>query len=342
MPISEPGWWYTQQRTWQADLLRPAAALYGAIATRRIRNAAPYRSSLPVICIGNFTAGGSGKTPLALRLAKLVSEEGRDPWFLSRGYGGAAAGPLRVDAGRHEARTVGDEPLLLARAFPTVVARDRRKGAAAIEAMASERGVVIMDDGLQNQALAKDLTIAVVDARRGFGNGLVIPAGPLRAPLEVQARLAHLIVVTGNGVPADIAAVRTIGTLTDAPIVSAHTRPEQNAERFRGQKVLAFAGIANPERFFAMLDALGAVIVERRAFADHHPFSEGEARELLARAQRTGAALVTTEKDLMRLSRAAGSLGELEKQSDALAIETVIDGECLDILRSALRRTFTR
>ncbi|MET0638650.1 MAG: tetraacyldisaccharide 4'-kinase, partial [Hyphomicrobium sp.] len=279
MPASEPSWWYGRGATWQSVLLSPVAAVYGAIARRRILNASPYRSPLPVICVGKFTAGGSGKTPLALLLAGLVAQEGREPWFLSRGYGGTLEGPIRVDPERHGASDVGDEPLLLARAFPTVVSRDRRKGADKIAQLASNRAVIIMDDGLQNPALAKKLTIAVVDGGRGFGNGRVIPAGPLRAPLDVQAKLANLIVVMRTQAAGEVSVPDTIRLLTDAPIVYAETQPDDKAAaQFRGRQVMAFAGIANPDRFFATLTALGATIVARRVFRDHHPFSEDDAR----------------------------------------------------------------
>ncbi len=342
MPVSEPSWWYGRRGAWQAVLLSPVAALFGGIASRRILNAKPYRSTLPVICVGNFTAGGSGKTPLALLLGKLVAEEGREPWFLSRGYGGKLEGPERVDAGYHTASDVGDEPLLLARAFPTIVARDRRKGAAAIEVMASTRAVIIMDDGLQNPALAKDLSIAVVDARRGFGNGRVIPAGPLRAPLDVQARLIQLVVLMGQKSAENNSVADMIGKLTDAPVVAAETRPNGEAARFRGRKVFAFAGIANPNRFFSTLEHLGADIAGKRAFADHHPFSEAEARELLERADRLGATLVTTEKDLARLSGRSGFCANLKRRSETLAIETIIERNGLEVVRSALRRALSQ
>jgi tetraacyldisaccharide 4'-kinase len=308
------------------------------MASRRLQSARAYRSSLPVICVGNFTAGGSGKTPLALLLAKLVAEEGREPWFLCRGYGGRLKGPVRVDLAVHGAGDVGDEPLLLVRAAPTVIARNRREGAEAIEAIASKNAVIIMDDGLQNPALAKDLSIVAVDARRGFGNGRVIPAGPLRAPLDVQTKLANLIVLTGQSPAGDSFIVQNICDLTGVPIVSAETRPEDSAAKFRGQKVIAFAGIANPDRFFSTLESSGAKIAGRRAFADHHVFSEAEARDLVETAERAGATLVTTEKDLARLSRTTGACATLKERSEALAIRTALDGDDLDIVRGLIRR----
>ena len=341
MPASEPSWWYGPEGGWQALLLSPAAALVGGIAARRIRNGNPYRASLPVICAGNFTAGGSGKTPLALFLAQLIAEEDRDPWFLTRGYGGKLAGPVRVDPARHTARDVGDEPLLLARAAPTVVSRDRGRGAKAIEAMASKKAVIIMDDGLQNPGLAKDLAIAIVDRQRGFGNGWVIPAGPLRAPLDVQGKLAHLIVLTGQGA-ADASLLKRLSAISSAPVIAAGIRADGDAQRFQNQKVIAFAGIANPERFFATLNSVGANVVARRAFADHHMFTEAEARELLADAERSGALLVTTEKDLARLAGATGARGVLRDRAQALAIRATIEDNDLGVLRSLIRSAIAR
>lgn len=341
MPASEPSWWYGPEGGWQASLLSPVAAIVGRIAARRIQNAKPYRASLPVICAGNFTAGGSGKTPLALFLAQLVAEEDRDPWFLSRGYGGKLMGPVRVDPMLHTARDVGDEPLLLARAAPTIVSRDRRLGAAAIETMASKNAVIIMDDGLQNPGLAKDLAIAIVDRSRGFGNGRVIPAGPLRAPLDVQGGLAHLVVLTGQG-SANPALTRRLSEISSAPVITAGIRADGDATRFQNRKVVAFAGIANPGRFFTTLGSVGANIIARKTFADHHMFSEVEARDLLESADRTGALLVTTEKDLARLAGAAGSRGALRDRAQALAIRATIEDDDLGVLRGLIRRAIAR
>jgi tetraacyldisaccharide 4'-kinase len=229
---------------------------------------------------------------------------------------------------------VGDEPLLLARAFPTVIARNRRQGAELIAAQAPRNGVIIMDDGLQNPALAKDLSIAVIDGKRGIGNGRVIPAGPLRAPLGMQRRLVQLVVVMGG----DYQAIDGGGgIITGVTTIAAQTAPSEDARRFSGAKVIAYAGIANPERFFAMLETLGADVVAREVFADHHPFAESDARKLIAQADAHGAQLVTTEKDRARLAGTTGALIQLREKSDTLAIRTVIDGEGLEVLRQALR-----
>jgi tetraacyldisaccharide 4'-kinase len=342
LPGFEPKWWYETGPHWQAALLSPVAALVGAITAARLRSATPFRSRLPVICVGNFTAGGSGKTPLALFLAKRVAEQKRQPWFLSRGYGGRLTGPTRVDPGTQTAQDVGDEPLLLARRAPTFVSRDRRQGAEAIEASASGEAVIIMDDGLQNPALYKDLSIAVVDAHRGFGNGQIIPAGPLRAALSMQASLANLIVLTNRTPEGDAALSAKLRALTNAPIVSAETRVSGDKSALRRRGVIAYAGIANPNRFFAMLEDQGATIVERRAFADHHPFREAEAQDLIDAARRASADLITTEKDLVRLSGGVGAIAELRERSEVLAIETAIQGDDLATVDALIRRALNR
>jgi tetraacyldisaccharide 4'-kinase len=338
----EPDWWYGTGPHWQATLLSPIGALVGEIAKARLRRATPYRPLIPVICVGNFTAGGSGKTPLAILIAQLIAGLGREPWFLSRGYGGTLEGPLRVEPAKHTAGEVGDEPLLLARHAPTVISRDRRKGAEAIETSAPQEAVIIMDDGLQNPALAKSISIAVVDGDRGFGNGYVIPAGPLRAPLAAQIGLADLIVMTGRRDSGDTPPITVLRGMTDAPFVKAETRATAAAAEMKGRKVVAYAGIANPQRFFSTLDGLGADVVERHTFADHHVFSDAEAQLLLDAASRSEASLVTTEKDFVRLSGTSGRRAELKKRSAALAIETVIEDGDLKVLTEMIARAIAR
>jgi tetraacyldisaccharide 4'-kinase len=337
VPGREPQWWYGAGSQWQARVLSPVGLLVGGVATLRLRRKAAYRSRLPVICVGNFTAGGSGKTPLTLFIARLIGEEGHEPWFLSRGYGGRLTGPIRVDVAAHGSGDVGDEPLLLARHAPTVISRDRAKGAQAIEAIASDQAVIIMDDGMQNPHLAKDLTIAVVSGDRGLGNGRVIPAGPLRAPLPAQIDLADMIAMTGKPSATRDALIRSLHALTQAPIISAATRASASTVQLRGRRVIAYAGIANPERFFSMLESVGAIVVERRAFGDHHAFSEAEARDLLDAARQMSADLVTTEKDLARLSGVADACGTLRERSIGFQIETVIEGDDLASLKAKVR-----
>jgi tetraacyldisaccharide 4'-kinase len=317
----EPDWWYDDAARWQTSVLRPLASVYGAIAERRYKNASPYRSRLPVICVGNFTAGGTGKTPMSLLVADIVEAAGGAPWFLSRGYGGRLDGQEVVDLARHTAAEVGDEPLLLAARAPTVISRDRRLGAEFIERKAPSNAVIIMDDGLQNPALAKDLTIAVVDAARGFGNGGVIPAGPLRAPLAFQMRLADLIVVngeTGSRARQQLAAVTEAAHI---PVIATHPVPRGDVTWLKGTKVIAYAGIANPQRFFALLETLGAKIVERVSFGDHQSLSNTEAEKLLALSSQSGAQLITTEKDFVRLGGLDRARADLRARSKMLPIE---------------------
>lgn len=325
MGAREPSWWYAPKSGWQAALLAPASVLYGSIASRRMRRRQDYRSRLPVLCVGNFTAGGTGKTPLAIALSEIVAGRGLEAWFLSRGYGGSLRGPTLVDAAWHGAAEVGDEPLLLASHRPTVIARDRRAGAEAIEKMAPDNAVIIMDDGLQNPTLAKNLSIALVDGRRGLGNGWVMPSGPLRAPLAVQLPCVDAIIAMG-GLEASGALGAALRS-SRAPLLKARTVAKGSPD-FGGARVLAYAGIANPDRFFSMLATFGAHVVHRRTFADHHVFDEADAKTLLAEATTLGATLVTTEKDLVRLAR-VGHQGALRDASSVLSIKTVFDPEDL-------------
>jgi tetraacyldisaccharide 4'-kinase len=300
MAVRDPAFWWTPPDAagFAALCLAPVAAIYGAVAASRMRRPGA-RAGVPVICVGNFTLGGAGKTPLAISLARMLAQTGANPVVLSRGYGGSLAGPVRVDPARHTAADVGDEPLLLARAAATVVARDRAAGAAAaVDAGAS---VVIMDDGLQNPALTKDLAIAVVDGPRGLGNGRVFPAGPLRAPLAAQLPRVDALMVIGDAAGARevIAAASARG----ARVFYGRLEPDRAAlAALGGRKALAFAGIGNPEKFFATLAGAGIDAPVRRGFPDHHRYSAADAAALVAQADRDGLALLTTEKDLARMA----------------------------------------
>lgn len=278
-------------------LLAPAGAAYGALVARRMDRLGT-RAGCPVLCMGNFTLGGAGKTPAALAVAALLAELGRKPAFLSRGYGGRAAGPVRVDPERHTAAEVGDEPLLLARQAPTIVSRDRPAGAALCRQLGAN--VIVMDDGLQNPTLVKDLSLAVVDAAVGVGNGRPVPAGPLRAPLARQWPHVGGLIVIGDGAPGDD--IARAAERRGLPVHRAHLI--RASDDWAGRRCFAFAGIGRPEKFFATLAAAGACVAARRAFLDHHPFREGEVAALAEEAGRLGAELVTTEKDAVRLPTA--------------------------------------
>jgi tetraacyldisaccharide 4'-kinase len=278
-----------------STLLQPLAWAYAAGSAARRRWTEPWRAGVPVVCVGNLVAGGAGKTPVVLSLAASLAARGERVHILSRGYGGALGGPVRVDATRHDARQVGDEPLLLAAAAPSWVARDRVAGAKA--AIAAGARLLLLDDGLQNPSLAKDLSLCVVDGSYGFGNGRVLPAGPLREAPEQGLARADAIVLMGPD-DAGIAA-----RLAARPVLRAHLAAE-NAAEFAGRPVVAFAGIGRPEKFFRSVAAAGARLIGRHAFSDHHLYREDELAGLAAEAERADAVLVTTAKDAVRLPAA--------------------------------------
>jgi tetraacyldisaccharide 4'-kinase len=283
-------------------LLWPFSLAYGTAGLVRERLAAPWRAPVPIICVGNLTVGGAGKTPTALALARVLQAMDLRAVFLTRGYGGALRGPLLVDPARHDAGQVGDEPLLLAAAAPTWLARDRKDGARL--AVADGADVVVMDDGLQNPAVTKDLSIVVIDGPYGFGNGQVLPAGPLREPLERGLARADAFLVIGrdeHGLAEKLAPRKQV--------LRARLVPDEAARALAGRKVHAFAGIGRPEKFFATLKELGADCVGTQAFPDHHPYSEDDAKRQVELAHRHGAMAVTTAKDLVRLP--AGSRAQV-------------------------------
>lgn len=291
--MKAPGFWAVARPTLAARLLAPVGALYGTVVARRMQQAGQ-RVAVPVVCIGNFVVGGGGKTPAAMAIAQMLLDMGERVAFISRGYGGSlGAGAIKVDPRCHLAAEVGDEPLLLARLAPCFVSRDRR--VAAVMAIQSGASVLVLDDGLQNPSLAKDLTIAMVDGGAGVGNGLCAPAGPLRAPLAAQLRHVAAIVRVGE----------RVGDLPfgDTPVLGARLVPDPNvAARLAGRDVLAFAGIARPEKFYATLRGIGANIVATRDFPDHHAFTETEIAGLQAEAAARNLVLAMTEKDAVRLS----------------------------------------
>jgi tetraacyldisaccharide 4'-kinase len=319
--MREPQFWWRKDSL-AARLLAPAGALYGAVARTRLA-ASGRQVAAPVICIGNLVLGGAGKTPTAIAIALLLHAMQENPVFLTRGYGGKLRGPTIVDPVAHRAGDVGDEPLLLAQAAPTIVARKRVEGAKA--AIAAGASVIVMDDGFQNPSLHKHISLLVVDALRAVGNGRVFPAGPLRAPLLAQLRRADALVLVGKGEAA--AAIARLAERLHMPVFTASLQAEAAFIAALGSgRVLAFAGIGNPHKFFATLADTGVAVGETKSFPDHHFYTRAEARALCARADADGLVLVTTEKDMARL-RADTEVAELAAQAHALPVKLVFQDE---------------
>ena len=293
--MREPAFWH-RPSSWRSNLLRPLGALYGAVAAKRLQRRG-IDAGIPVICVGNYHVGGAGKTPTVLALAQLLRELGELPVVLSRGYGGKLRGPVKVDCERHVADDVGDEPLMMAQSLPVVVSRDRVEGVALAKSQGAT--VILMDDGFQNPAIIKDASLIVIDSVRGLGNGKVFPAGPLRAPLKPQLARTDALIVVGDGIAA--APVAAGIAAQGKPVFCARVRPDEaSVALLRGRRVLAFAGIGDPARFFDTLRTSGIEVVRCRAFADHHAFSKREIEDLIAAARHEALTLVTTEKDLAR------------------------------------------
>ena len=327
MRLEPPSWWYGKRVPLAAWALWPVSAAYGGIVERRFRTASPYRSKLPVLCVGNFTMGGAGKTPVALKLASMLSQTGSQPGFLTRGYGGSERGPHLIDSATDCADRVGDEPLLLARATPTVVSRDRSAGAKLLETLGVD--AIVMDDGFQNPSLEKDFSLVVVDAGAGVGCGRVFPLGPLRAPLAFQLRKADAVVILGGQDRTYLAELIKQKSQefrsTPLPVFNAKIVPAV-ADELGGRPFLAFCGIGRPAKFIDTLRGAGIAVAKSRSFPDHHPYSEADARSLLADAKALDAGLITTEKDHTRLKGAQGILGELSQLAIAMPIDVEFAG----------------
>jgi tetraacyldisaccharide 4'-kinase len=319
LPRAPDFWW--RRYSPAAIALAPIGLVYGQITGHRMvqRGAT---SSIPVICIGNLVLGGAGKTPTAIEVANVCQKLGMRPGFLSRGYRGAEKGPLFISPAVHSAADVGDEALLLAQFAPTVVAVDRPDGAKLLASLGVN--VVIMDDGFQNPSLNKDLALVVISGERGTGNGLVFPAGPLRAPLATQIRRADALVILGEGAPVDAGKWIRIAARAGRPTLRARVEPV----RRRGLKrrpYLAFAGIADPAKFHASLTEAGAVIGYAMNFPDHHLFTEEDCEKILSEAKARDLVPICTEKDRVRLNRREGVAARLAATTETFPVRIRFD-----------------
>lgn len=296
-----PHFWAPGRGGIVAALLSPVGALYGSATALRLRFKRSWTCPVPIICVGNFVAGGAGKTPVVIDIAARLRARNVKVHVLSRGYGGTATGPLCVSRDLCNARLVGDEPLLLSETAPTWVADNRLSGCK--RAVAEKAGLILMDDGFQDPAVVKNLSLVVVDGTYGFGNGRMIPAGPLREPVSSGLARADAVILMGD----DHAGIRRF-IAGRVPVLSAYPEPGPEAEHLHDRDVLAFAGIAHPGKFFETVRASGPRSLTTRSFPDHHHFTCGDLQRLRDEADALGAVLVTTEKDLVRIppDRATG------------------------------------
>ncbi|EJL51564.1 tetraacyldisaccharide 4''-kinase [Rhizobium sp. CF122] len=309
-----PFWW--SKADWRAWTLYPISFLYGRIAGYRMANAKRASVPVPVICVGNFTVGGAGKTPTALTIARAAKAKGLKPGFLSRGYGGSLDVTTVVDPAHHRALAVGDEPLLLAREALTVISRRRVEGAQRLVKEGAD--LIIMDDGFQSARLAIDYALLVIDATRGLGNGHIVPGGPVRAPIRQQLRYATALLKVGAGEAAD--SIVRIAARAAKPYFTASLKVCDSVD-LAGSNVLAFAGIADPSKFFRTVESVGANIAARRSFGDHEHLTDDEIDDILTTAERDGLQIVTTSKDFVRLAGHHGKAEELAAKCRVIEVE---------------------
>ena len=294
MPLKTPKFW--SGINWQSILLFPLSFIWRFGNYLRKKNTQPEKMNIPIICVGNLTVGGSGKTPVVITLCRFLSGIGKSPSVLTRGFGGNKKGPIFVDRTLHQSSDVGDEPLMMAHSIEVCVSRERPLGAYHIIAN-KQADCIVMDDGLQNPTIKKDLKLAVFDGKFGIGNGLLLPAGPMREKLVDGLRNVDIVIFNGED---ETELTRKIPP--NIPVFTGELRPDDEIiDTMKNRRVFGFAGIGNPSRFFKTLNDIGADIVGEAHFADHHPYTNADMIQLYEEANQAGSELVTTQKDWMRL-----------------------------------------
>lgn len=332
MDLTAPEFWWQKKPTLSAWLLSPIGAIYGWLTVRRMLRAPRGNADIPVLCIGNLTMGGAGKTPATLALVNHLVNLGHKPGILLRGYGGTEKGPLLVKSG-HNVGQVGDEALLYVNVAPTAVCADRVAGATLLGKAGVD--IILMDDGFQNPSLHKDLSLIVVDTQTAWGNGLCCPAGPLRAPVNSQLQNASAIIALGDG--ARGGDVEDAANRHDLPIYRGEMVPVQMSEDFVGRRFIAYSGIGRPEKFFKSLTDANLEAVERFSFPDHHVFTEKDAEKILSRCRSQDAMPITTQKDFVRLLAAPEHTFAAELRQVSKVLKIQIEWENPDSIDEMLR-----
>lgn len=311
-----PFWW--KPNAWQGWLLAPIGMIFGKVSAARMDASAEEAVDVPVICVGNFIAGGAGKTPTVQMLCKYLASRKFKPGILSRGYGGAVTSPTVVNLEHHNAHDVGDEALLHAEKHTTVVSANRPQGAKILIDKGCD--IIVMDDGFQNASLAKDYCLVVIDSKRALGNGFTMPAGPLRVPFKRQLHHASSVLIIGEHEPG----IRLVRKIARSGRQAFHAGISViGRSKLRGSNVLAFAGIADPTKFYDTLESIGVKIVDRESFGDHHYFLDEECSDLLERAEKQKLKLITTSKDHARLKGMGEKRNQLAEAAQILNIQLV-------------------
>jgi tetraacyldisaccharide 4'-kinase len=328
--MQTPKFWYNQKSSALSTLLAPLGQTYGLTHTLIQKFIRPWQAPIPVICVGNLVAGGHGKTPAALSIGNILKSNSKTVHFISRGYKGSLSGPLLVDPKLHTANEVGDEPLLLSEIAPTWIGANREASIILAHKMGAE--IIIMDDGFQNPSVKKDLSIIVIDGEVGFGNGRLIPAGPLREDIAIGLSRASAVIIIGEDkldLKSTLSNFATYPVQEPLKVITAQLKPIDNPQLLSKKKVLAFTGIGRPEKFFNTLTKMDCNIVGTKKFSDHHQYTKKEIARLHKIADIENAQLITTSKDYVRLTTL--------QQKNIVVLPVILDWEDSSSLGSLLR-----